>query len=104
MSKPKHQDFDKNEAAKKMYSKPRPAKDIQQEYTNIAYELGDTHFLAELHRGKMQQLTMRLSALKDEYAKAQETEAEEAKKNQEDGVIVVPNVNPIETTPVAVRP
>lgn len=101
MSKPKHQDFNKNEAAKKMYSKPRPAKDIQQEYTNVAYELGDTHFLAELHRDKVQQLTVRLSELKDEYTKAQtqESTAEQAKEAPADTV-----ENVMDTTPVAVRP
>jgi seryl-tRNA synthetase len=81
----KHQQFNKEAAAKKMYMKPRPAKEIEQEYANTASNLGDVYFASELQKANIQKLTLRLSELKDEHvaAKAYESEQTATEKTAE---------------------
>lgn len=77
-----HNNFNPMSAAKKMFQKeappkpPRPAKEIEQEYANLASTLGDTYFAQELQKAKIKQLTMKLSELKDEHALAKSLETQ----------------------------
>lgn len=76
----KHSEFDKAAAAKKMYARPRKSAEIQQEYANVASNLGDTHFAVELKRADIQKLTLRLGELKDEHEAAVVYEKEQKEK------------------------
>lgn len=87
-----HQEFNKAAAAKKMYAKPRPSKDIEQEYANAASALGDAYFASEIQRAKVQQLTVKLSELKDEHVAAKDYETEQAKKDKADGILRIPEI------------
>ncbi len=65
----------RNQLSKKKESTTkRSSKEIEQEYTNVAAKIGDEHFKQELIRANIQQLTLRMSQLKDEHALAKSQE------------------------------
>lgn len=74
-----HQSFDKQAAIKKIYSKPREAKVIYQEYLNQAAVVGDLHLGIELNTGKIKNASLKLAELRDEHEAAIAYEKENPK-------------------------
>lgn len=82
-----HQKFNKMDAIKKIYQKPRASKDIGQDYANTASALGDKTFALTLQREAMEKtqteidnITDRLRELKGEYDSAMAAEKEKSEE------------------------